>query len=74
MGCVDNNDIRRTISRNKVEFYESSCSIVSSRAKARSYTLELACTGEGESWKRTETFKLVNRRIMTSAGTRFIRC
>lgn len=74
MGCNPNNDIRRKISRSKIEYHESTCRIVSSRARAKTYTLKLECAGEGESWQRTETFKLVNRRVMTSERLRFIRC
>lgn len=74
MGCVENNDIRRTISRTTVSSWESSCRILSSSARGKSYVLKLECSGEGDTWTRTSTFKLLKRGIMTVDNTRFVRC
>ena len=74
LGCVERNDIRRTITRTTVAAWETSCRILSSSAKGKTYTLKLECSSEGETWIDTSTFKLISRRVMTHGSTRYIRC
>jgi hypothetical protein len=73
--CGHLSDRNITVFPDRLEFWESSCSIKSSeRVSANTYMLSLSCSGEGEIWARHERMSLFADGRLGFGGQTYLRC